>query len=117
MPDRSLKACACMLFSTAYQMGLMWPLHPRRELKSPGPIESHICKANSYMRRSAVTRRQFRGQQSVVCRLDRHPAHRRDPDVGRDVERIVWVDRHGVLPYQNAGSEVRNGTFYFIVAR
>ena len=26
------------------------------------------------------------------------------------LERIVWVDRHGLLPYQNAGNEVRNGT-------
>src|SRR5260370_411364 len=25
-------------------------------------------------------------------------------------ERIVHVDRHGILPYQDAGSEVRNGT-------
>ena len=41
------------------------------------------------------------------------PAHAQNDHFSRVLapfERIVRVDRHGLLPYQDSGSEVRNGT-------
>src|ERR1700730_11816936 len=41
------------------------------------------------------------------------PAHAQDDHFSRELaplERIERIDRHRLLPYQNAGSKVRNGT-------
>jgi hypothetical protein len=46
-------------------------------------------------------------------RIPEIPAHAQNDHFSRKLapfERIVRVDRHGLLPYQNPGSEVRNGT-------
>ena len=53
------------------------------------------------------------GDVLVGERIPEIPAHAQNDDLSRKLapfEGIVRVDRHGILPYQDAGSEVRNGT-------
>src|SRR6266849_4665062 len=53
------------------------------------------------------------GDVLVGERIPEIPAHAQNDHFSRvlaPLERIVWVDRHGLLPYQVAGSEARNGT-------
>src|SRR6266404_8550114 len=54
------------------------------------------------------------GDVLVGERIPEIPAHAQNDHFSRvlaPLELIVRVDRHGLLPYQVAGSEVRNGTF------
>jgi hypothetical protein len=49
----------------------------------------------------------------VRKRIPEIPAHAQNDHFSRKLasfERIVRVDRYGPLPYQNAASELRNGT-------
>src|SRR5258705_3383267 len=58
------------------------------------------------------------GDVLVGERIPEIPAHAQNDHFSRvlaPLERIVWVDRHGLLPYQVA--EVRNGTLGSIPAR
>src|SRR5260370_11995885 len=53
------------------------------------------------------------GDVLVGERIPEIPAHAQNDHFSRVLapfERIVQVDRHGILPYQDASSEVRNGT-------
>src|SRR5260370_242061 len=53
------------------------------------------------------------GDALVGERIPEIPAHAQNDHFSRVLapfERIVQVDRHGILPYQDASSEVRNGT-------
>ena len=54
------------------------------------------------------------GDVLVGERIPQVPAHAQDDHFSWEMapfERMVRVDRHGLLPYQDAGAEVRNGTF------
>src|ERR1035438_2206654 len=49
----------------------------------------------------------------VRQRISEIPSHAQNDHFSRvlaPLERIVWSDRHGLLPYQFVGPEVRNGT-------
>ena len=57
--------------------------------------------------------RQQLGDVLVRQRIPEIPAHAQNDHFSRELapfERIVRVDRHGLLPYQNPASELRNGT-------
>src|SRR6266850_6093621 len=58
------------------------------------------------------------GDVLVGERIPEVPAHAQNDHFSREVapfERMVRVDQHGLLPYQDAGSEVRNETHLAIV--
>src|SRR6266404_2357593 len=59
------------------------------------------------------------GDVLVGERIPQIPAHARITSPGywlAPFERMVRVDRNGLLPYQDAGSEVRNGTPFLVAA-
>src|SRR3989442_15269595 len=60
------------------------------------------------------------GDVLVGERIPEIPSHAQNNHFSRvlaPLERIVRVDRHGFLPYQDASSEVRNGTELTIVSK
>src|SRR5260370_32862566 len=82
-------------------MEMWWATLPSSAICSdflPNP-DSRLTETDLYWRESPPPRTS-----------QRNPQNDHFSRVLAPFERIVQVDRHGILPYQDASSEVRNGT-------